>query len=110
MIIKRMNKQADISQENLRRIFTVAEHPESTLGRIDREIAQNMARFLRDHIIATEKDLTVIENDFSDPDIPEHPIFVSDYTDFLMDSLVAQSVVIASMRVPTPSPCAADIA
>jgi len=88
----RDHKSAVASLENLFRIFTVPESPESTLGKIDQEISHNLTGFLRDRIVATEKDLATIEKDFSDPRIPDQPTFVSQYTDFLMDTLVAQSV------------------
>ncbi|MCP5409635.1 MAG: putative pyridoxal-dependent aspartate 1-decarboxylase [Chromatiaceae bacterium] len=86
------NKGAVASLSNLYRIFTVPETPYSTLGKIDIEISQNLTGFLRQHIVASEMDLEKIEKDFSDPNIPEQPAFVSDYTHFLMDNLVAQSV------------------
>ncbi len=85
-------KSAVASLGNLYRIFTVPETPDSTLGKIDLEISANLTGFLRDRIVATDEDLATIERDFSDPHIPEQPTFVSDYTDFLMDTLVAQSV------------------
>lgn len=88
-----MNQKSAVANlRNMYRIFTVPETPDTTLGKIDQEISQNLAGFLRDRIVATEKDLAIIEKDFSNPQIPEHPTFVSDYTDFLMDTLVAQSV------------------
>lgn len=89
-------KHAVANLSNLYRIFTVPESPDSTLGQIDQEISQNLSGFLRDRIVATEQDLAVIEQDFSSPEIPEQPTFVSDYTEFLMDTLVAQSVHTAS--------------
>lgn len=85
-------KHAVANLSNLYRIFTVPESPDSTLGKIDQEISQNLTGFLRDRIVATEQDLAIIEQDFSSPKIPEQPTFVSDYTDFLLDTLVAQSV------------------
>lgn len=93
---ERDQKNAVANLSNLYRIFTVPESPDSTLGQIDQEISQNLSGFLRDRIVATEQDLAVIEQDFSSPEIPEQPTFVSDYTDFLMDTLVAQSVHTAS--------------
>ncbi|MCW8882986.1 MAG: putative pyridoxal-dependent aspartate 1-decarboxylase, partial [Sedimenticola sp.] len=62
----------------------------------DQEISQNLVGFLRNRIVATEKDLALIEEEFSSATIPEQPSFVSDYTEFLMDTLVAQSVHTAS--------------
>ncbi|MCW8943571.1 MAG: putative pyridoxal-dependent aspartate 1-decarboxylase [Sedimenticola sp.] len=89
-------KSAVANLSNLYRIFTVQESPDTTLGKIDQEISQNLAGFLRNRIVATEKDLALIEEEFSSPQIPEQPSFVSDYTEFLMDTLVAQSVHTAS--------------
>ncbi|RME40559.1 MAG: putative pyridoxal-dependent aspartate 1-decarboxylase, partial [Deltaproteobacteria bacterium] len=78
--------------ENLYRIFTIPEAPDSTLGRIDREITEDVAGFLQAHIVALERSLEDIERDFADPDIPEEPTFVSDYTEFIKEKLVAHSV------------------
>lgn len=84
------------------------EAPNSTLGAIDKEISDNLMGFLRDRIVARERSLTAIEEDFSDSHIPEVPQFVSDYTDFVMDKLVAQSVhtaapgFIGHMATPLP--------
>ena len=89
---QRDQKHAVANLSNLYRIFTVPESPDSTLGQIDQEISQNLSGFLRNRIVATEQDLAIIEQDFSSPEIPEQPTFVSDYTDFLLDTLVAQSV------------------
>ncbi|KHT63111.1 glutamate decarboxylase [Photobacterium gaetbulicola] len=86
------HKKADATQESLHRIFTVPEAPESTLGRIEKEISENLNVFLQTHIAAREKPLAEIEKDFSSADIPESPSFVSDHTHFLLDKLVAQSV------------------
>ena len=76
---------ATASLENLYRIFTVPEAPNSTLGAIDKEISDNLMGFLTDRIVARERSLKAIEADFSDSSIPEVPQFVSDYTDFVMD-------------------------
>jgi len=89
-------KLAKASLESLYRIFTVPEAPDSTLGRIDQSISQNLAGFLQEHIVAAERDLADIEKDFSDPHIPEQPTFVSDQIQFVLDKLVAQSVHISA--------------
>ncbi|MEJ2763701.1 putative pyridoxal-dependent aspartate 1-decarboxylase [Photobacterium sp. MCCC 1A19761] len=86
------NRKADATEESLHRIFTVPEAPDSTLGRIEKEISENLNAFLQTHIAATEKPLVDIEKDFSSADIPETPSFVSDHTHFLLNKLVAQSV------------------
>lgn len=86
------NRKADATEESLHRIFTVPEAPDSTLGRIEKEISENLNAFLQTHIAAREKPLAEIEKDFSSADIPENPSFVSEHTHFLLDKLVAQSV------------------
>lgn len=94
-----MNNQkrtAAATLETLRRIFTVPEAPNSTLGQIDRKIARNLAGFLQEHIVASEKGIPEIQKDFSDAAIPETPIFVSEQAEFLLQKLVAQSVHTAS--------------
>jgi len=99
---------ATASLENLYRIFTVPEAPDSTLGAIDKEISDNLLGFLTDRIVAREKSLKAIESDFSDARVPEVPQFVSDYTNFVMDKLVAHSVhtsapgFIGHMATPLP--------
>ena len=87
---------AEASMEAMYRIFTVPEAPDSTLGKIDQKLSQNLAGFLSEHIVAVEKDLKELEKDFQESRIPETPIFVSDQADFLMEKLVAQSVHTAS--------------
>lgn len=91
-----VRKPAEASLESLYRIFTVPEAPDSTLGRIDQSISQNLAGFLQEHIVASERDLADIEKDFSSPLIPEDPTFVSDQIQFILDKLVSQSVHISA--------------
>ncbi len=83
---------AEASLESLYKIFTVPESQGSTLAKLDREISENLLGFLRDRIVAIEKDISEIEKDFSQSLIPENPRFVSDHTEFLLESLVAHSV------------------
>ena len=83
---------AKASEESLLRIFTIPEAPDSTLGRIEKEISENLAGFLGDHIVATNSALIDIEKDFSDAQLPEEPVFVSDHMHHLLDKLVSQSV------------------
>jgi glutamate decarboxylase len=99
---------AEASLENLYRIFTVPEASDSRLARIDHEVTENLGGFLRDRIVAVEKGLEEIEADFASPVIPEQPCYVSDYTDYLMEKLVAHSVhtaapgFIGHMATPLP--------
>ena len=99
---------ATASLENLYRIFTVPEAPDSKLGEIDKEISDNLMGFLTDRIVTREKSLGAIEADFSVAQVPEVPQFVSDYTDFVMEKLVAHSVhtsapgFIGHMATPLP--------
>lgn len=85
-------RTAQATQESLHRIFTIAEAPDSTLGRIEQEMSQNLAGFLGNHIVATKNALSDIEQDFINAQIPEQPEFVSDHMQHLLDKLVAQSV------------------
>lgn len=94
-----MPKSRELAQanlENIYRIFTVPEAPDSTLGRVDQAISDDLMGFLQDHIVAVERDLDEIEGDFSKSRIPEDPTYVSDYTEFLKEKLVSQSVHTAS--------------
>lgn len=85
-------RTAKATRESLHRIFTIPEAPNSTLGRIEQQISQNLMGFLGDHIVATENPLTEIEKDFAQAKIPESPSFVSDHMHHLLDKLVSQSV------------------
>jgi glutamate decarboxylase len=78
--------------ENLYRIFTVPEAPDSKLGGVDQAISRDVAGFLQTHIVALERSIEEIEADFSTSRIPEEPTFVSEYTEFVKEKLVAQSV------------------
>jgi len=83
---------ASANLQNLYRIFTVPEAPDSTLGAIDQAISDDVSGFLQTHIVALERSLEEIEADFFVSAIPEEPTFVSEYTDFVKEKLVAQSV------------------
>lgn len=95
-----MSKQqtADASLDALHRIFTIPEAPDSTLGKIERHLSENLAGFLNAHIVAKEKPLHEIEEDFADSAIPEQPSFISAHTDVLLNKLVAHSVHTASPK------------
>ena len=85
-------RSAQATLESLHRIFTIPEAPNSTLGRIEVQISQNLMGFLGSHIAVSENALTEIEQNFSQANIPETPEFVSDHMDHLLDKLVSQSV------------------
>jgi len=90
-----MPKNRDAARANLEslyRIFTVPEAPDSTLGAIDQAITDDVTGFLQTHIVAIERSLEEIEDDFSSSAIPEEPTYVSEYTEFVKEKLVAQSV------------------
>lgn len=95
-----MSKQqtADASLDALYRIFTIPEAPDSTLGKIEKHLSENLAGFLNAHIVAREKPLHEIEQDFAASAIPEHPEFISRHTDELLSKLVAHSVHTASPK------------
>ncbi|OBT12217.1 glutamate decarboxylase [Vibrio sp. UCD-FRSSP16_10] len=86
------NKTASVDFENLLRIFTVPEGPESTLTQIEESLSRNLNKFLKEHIVAEEKPLREIEKDFRDSLLPETPSFVSEHTQHLLDTLVSHSV------------------
>ncbi len=94
--MQKLREFAQANLENIYRIFTVPEAPDSTLGRVDQAISDNLTGFLQAHIVAVERDIDEIEMDFSNSIIPENPTFVSDYTEFLKEKLVSQSVHTAS--------------
>ena len=85
-------RQADASEQSLLRIFTVPEDANSTLSIIEQKLSQDLAGFLGNSIAALEKPLSEIETDFQAFEIPAKPRFVSDYTDEIMQNLVAHSV------------------
>ncbi|MCC5854467.1 MAG: putative pyridoxal-dependent aspartate 1-decarboxylase [Idiomarina sp.] len=89
---------AQVNLESLHRIFTIPEAPDSTLGRIERHLSENLEDFLNSHIVAKEKPLHEIEEDFSATRIPVAPEFVSEHTETLLNKLVAHSVHTASPR------------
>jgi putative pyridoxal-dependent aspartate 1-decarboxylase len=83
---------ASATPEALMRIFTIPESDGSTLARIERQISQDLNGFLAEQIVAVEKPLSEIEKDFSHSQIPNEPMFVSDYGEEIMDTLVSHSV------------------
>jgi glutamate decarboxylase len=90
--MQRNREAARATLESLYRIFTVPEASHSTLGAIDRAITDDVAGFLQTHIVALERSIEEIEADFSSSRIPEEPTYVSEYTEFVKEKLVAQSV------------------
>jgi glutamate decarboxylase len=88
--MKKKIAQADL--ESLYRVFTVPEAPDSTVGKIDQAIYRNLVGFLQEHIVAVEKDLNEIEQDFSNFRIENDPQFVSEQVQFLLEKCVAHSV------------------
>ena len=89
---QKLPRQAIASEDSLMRIFTVPEDAESTLSIIEQKLSEDLAGFLGDSIAALEKPLSEIETDFQAFEIPSQPRFVSDYTDEIMQNLVAHSV------------------
>lgn len=89
---------AEVSQEALLKIFTIPEAPDSTLGKIEKHLSENLMGFLGEHIVAREKPLHEIEQSFCASQVPEDPRYVSDHTEFLLNNLVAHSVHTSSPR------------
>ncbi|QYK11713.1 putative pyridoxal-dependent aspartate 1-decarboxylase [Shewanella rhizosphaerae] len=88
----KQTRQATASEEALMRIFTLPEAPNSTLGKIEKNLSENLMGFLKESIVAVEKPLTEIEKDFQAYKIPTAPSFVSDYAEQMMQTLIAHSV------------------
>ena len=89
-------RKAEANLQSIVRIFTVPENEHTTLGRIEKEISQNLMGFLKEHIVAQETATSDLERDFIDTVIPENPSFVSEQAEFLLSKVVAQSVHVAS--------------
>lgn len=89
---QKLPRQATASEASLLRIFTAPEDASSTLSIIEQKLSEDLAGFLGDSIAALEKPLSEIETDFQAFEIPTQPRFVSDYTDEIMQNLVAHSV------------------
>ena len=85
-------RKATASEESLQRIFTFPEDEQSTLSIIEQKLSEDLAGFLGDNIVAKEVPLSEIETQFQQFQIPQTPTFVSDYTDEIMQNLVAHSV------------------
>ncbi len=88
----------EASSESLLRIFTVPESENSTLGRIETQISQNLVGFLKEHIVSSVIAPNELERNFLDSQIPEEPTYVSEQADFLLKHVVAESVHVASPR------------
>jgi glutamate decarboxylase len=86
------NRSAQVNFDSLLRIFTIPEGPDSTLTQIEEKLSGNLNEFLGEHIVAEEKPLGEIEQNFATAQLPEVPEFVSEHTEHLMDNLVAHSV------------------
>ena len=78
--------------DSLFRVFTVPENENTTLGKIDQQISQNLMGFLKSHIVAEDRAASDLEKDFLDTTIPDDPIFVTEQAEFLIKKVVAQSV------------------
>ena len=80
------------SQEAMMRIFTIPESDGSTLARMEQQMSQDLNGFLDEKIVAIEKPLHEIEEDFGEHQIPDEPMYVCDYSEQMMESLVSHSV------------------
>jgi glutamate decarboxylase len=83
---------AEASLEHLFRVFTMPEHHDSTLSRIEQHLSDNLSDFLSRHVVAKQTSLEEIEQDFNDPHLPVQPEFVSTHAEHLLTKLVTNSV------------------
>jgi glutamate decarboxylase len=93
---KKTIKKAEATLESMRKVFLIPESDDSTLGKIEREISNNLLGFLRNTIVAGEMEPAQIEREFQNVEIPEEPMFVHEQAKFLMEKVVSQSVHTAS--------------
>ncbi len=93
---KKIMKKAEATLESMRKVFLIPESDDSTLGKIEREISNNLLGFLRNTIVAGEMEPAQIEREFQNVEIPEEPMFVHEQAKFLMEKVVSQSVHTAS--------------
>ncbi len=83
---------ASANEESLLRVFTIPETSESTLSLIEKEISENLNGFLEQQIVAMQKPIGQVEEDFNSSVIPEEPMWVSDYGDQMLQKLISHSV------------------
>jgi glutamate decarboxylase len=98
--VKKKNKvvHPEANYESLLRIFTVPESENSTLGKIEKQISENLVDFFKEHIVSRVIAPNELERNFLDSQIPEEPTFVSEQADFLLKNVVAESVHVASPK------------
>jgi glutamate decarboxylase len=78
--------------EQLLKVFTKPEGRESKLVQIEKDLSDNLANFLSQHVVAKNTSLEQIETDFQNWQLPEEPQWVSENAQFILDKLVANSV------------------
>ena len=92
------SSRANANEASLLRVFTIPESEDSTLSRIEKQMSEDLNGFLEQQIVAVQKPLGEIEQDFADSKIPEEPMWVSDYSDKILDTLIAHSVHTSSPK------------
>lgn len=92
------SSRANANEASLMRVFTIPESDESTLSRIEKQMSEDLNGFLEQQIVAVQKPLGDIERDFSASRIPEEPMWVSDYSEQILDTLIAHSVHTSSPK------------
>lgn len=83
---------AEVSLAHLSRVFTMPEGKGSKLAQIEQHLSDNLADFLSQHVVTKVNSLEQIEKSFASHLVPEHPEFVSDHAEALLEKLVANSV------------------
>ena len=84
--------KAQVSLEHLFRVFTKPENKDSKLAQIESHLSDNLSDFLSQHVVTNAKSLEQIEKEFSEYAVPEHPEFVSEHAETLLNKLVTHSV------------------
>ncbi|AWL10870.1 Glutamate decarboxylase [Saliniradius amylolyticus] len=90
--------RAEASLAHLYKVFTKPEGNDSRLLQIEQHLSDNLADFLSRHVVASNTSLEDIEHHFDDAALPEHPQFVSEHAEHLLEKLVSNSVNTYSPR------------
>lgn len=77
--------------ERVRNLFTVPESADTALGKLDKELSANSLHFLNERLEAQVRALSSIEQDFSDPTLPDHACTSAEHLRYLLDTLLPQA-------------------
>ena len=76
--------KAKVSEEYLRKIFSVPESARSTLSQIEKSLAKNIDGFLEAHLVASEMDPRALSQNFEDCRVPKSNLLGKEGMGFLV--------------------------